>query len=828
MARAFAPHYHTPQTTIADFLTRNARLIIGVGLFVTFWMLVYTFTLYKPQFAAKSTVIIKDSAVTSRYIEPDQYYALQTTSSSSSNPVLNTMGILKSGAISDALWNYFQTRHPEQLEKNKIKTQKDWDRFYQDGSAFIKAKNQPGTDLIAIQFSWSDPVIAKEALTVVVSAFQDASRDLNREEQVSRTKFLNSQVGEIEKQLADIRQQKSMFQSDQHTVSIQREGDDLAGSRMELGNKLNQLESQARGKEDMVHRYQQLLGMTPEIALKASALGQNGSMSRLQDELYHLQQQYALLNSSLTETNPKVREVQAQIDQVKASIDAEQIRTLGKLLPPDNNGVVADNTRNTLITNMLQAQGEERDLRTQANVVQERVNQINRDIRNFPETAEGLANLEQKETSLSTALDQLRQKVLEGKLKEEQTLSNVFIVDAPRLPDKAQFPTRSHLIVLSLLLGAGVGLASAFAKEQFVLGNPMNMPDWLTPIDDDHDDNHHYPGNGRHQETSLFVKPANPTPTASKPIQNLPPVRRPIVPGWIERPSPAPAQDPSLNYSQPESRHDLPRPLNSAQQSAQQQAKQTPRATQPATIPQQPVPSNDRTVHSNNLLKDADLLPPMLEPAQAEPVQPSTSVKVATPMDTDTTAALLQRLHRPSQSSSLHSDLVGIPIMHAAPQPTIPQPEPAAAEQQLAKALYESQAKSMPLPRRQRSLPAFLLEEASQDNDSTPYTLIPKKQLLSEGDNLMQDVAPLDTPVDSNLTRKSPIPAFMQPDKPKAPRKPLLGNLLFRTKTVRHPELHFGINSRSQKELELPSSLSRIMQNQMIQTGELSPATMDS
>jgi uncharacterized protein involved in exopolysaccharide biosynthesis len=262
MARSQTPYPVFPQTSIFDFLKRNALLIISVGLFVTFWMLVYTFTVYKPNFAAKAMVIIKDSAITSRYIEPEQYYALQTTSSSSSNPVLNTMGILKSGAISDALWNYFQTKRPEQLKKNKIKTRKEWDSFYQDGSAFIKAKNQPGTDLISIQFGWSDPVIAKEALTVVVKAFQDASRDLNKEEQISRTKFLNKQVVEIEKELAEIRKQKSEYQSTKRTVSVKREGDDLAGSRMELSNKLSQLESQARGKENVVRRYQQLLGMS--------------------------------------------------------------------------------------------------------------------------------------------------------------------------------------------------------------------------------------------------------------------------------------------------------------------------------------------------------------------------------------------------------------------------------------------------------------------------------------------------------------------------------------------------------------------------------------
>lgn len=466
------------------FLRRNARLIASVSLFVTCWMMVYAFFVHQPNFAAKSVVIVKDSAITNRYVEPDHYYAMQTTTSSSSNPVLNTMGILKSHAISQALWTYFSTRRPAQLSRLKIVTLADWERFYQDGSAFIKAKNQPGTDLISVQFGWSDPYIAREALSVVLKAFQDTSRDLNREEQIHRTQYMSKQVGELEKQLNQVRQQKSTYQSSELTVSVRREGDDLAGSRMELANKLSQLEAQARGKENISRRYQKLVGMNPEEALSASALGQNASLSRLQDELYRLQQQYSLLNTSLTEANPKIKELLSQIAQVKANIAMEKSRTMGNHFK--EGGVVADGTRNGLIANMLQAQGEAQDLRAQANVIQQRLDQVNEDIRHFPTMVEGLASIEQKEVSLSAALDQLRQKLMEGKLKEAQTLSNVFIVEAPRLPEKAQFPTKGHLMVLGLMAGLALGIAVAIGKEQMTTGQVQGLPEWshwMEPID---------------------------------------------------------------------------------------------------------------------------------------------------------------------------------------------------------------------------------------------------------------------------------------------------------------------------------------------------------
>lgn len=501
--------------TIQGFFQRNLGLILGVGLFVTFWMLLYTFLVYKPHYSAKATVIIKDSAITSRYIEPEQFYAMQTTSSSSSNPVLNTMSILKSKAISDALWNYFSTQHPEELKHAKIKTKREWNSFFQDGSAFIKAKNQPGTDLIAIQFSWNKAEIAKEALDVIVKAFQDNSRDLNKEEQISRTRFMNKQVAELEAQVEAIRREKSKYQSQKHTISLTREEDDLASSRLELSTRLNQIEALAKGKEDQVRNYQNILKLTPEQALKASALGQNSTMTKLQDEAYRLQQVHSLLQSSLTDNNPKVQEIKAQLDRVNANINDERKRTLGNHAAGGT--VVADTTRGTLINTMLQAQGEAKDLRAQASVIRQRLTQVNQDIEKYPALAEGLANISQKEASLSTALDQLRQKVMEGRIKEEQTLSNVFIVDPPRTPEKAQFPTQTHLIVISVLLGFGVGVAVAFAKEQFLSpSDDSDRPSWLEPIEDESEDDIILPYS---EEGPRYTRPQHAGRTIETPIR---------------------------------------------------------------------------------------------------------------------------------------------------------------------------------------------------------------------------------------------------------------------------------------------------------------------
>jgi uncharacterized protein involved in exopolysaccharide biosynthesis len=500
---SFPPPQRLPAPLLEarDFLKRNALLIAGISVTIAFWIGLYAWFVFKPHYSSKAVVIIKDSAVTSRYVQPDHNYVTQTTSSSSSNPVLNSMALLKANSIGEALWDYFQDEHPEELKKMHIRSHRQWDNVFQDGSGFVKAKNLPGTDLISVQFSWSQAAIAKDGLDTVIQAFQESSRNLNRAEEVSRTRYLSRQSQDLAEQLKQIRHRKSLYRAKIGTVSMAREQDDLAASRLDLANKLNQVEAQARGKESQTQNYQRVLGMNSIQALRASAVGQNTTMSKLQDELYRLKQLYSVLHTSLSDMNPKIREVRAQIAEVQANIQTENSRTLGADAKNVGSSLaVADTTRSQAVGDLLKAQSEAQDLRSQAHVMRSRLGQVDHEIRTYPAFAEEMSNLEEQESSLSAALDQLRQKVIESRIKEEQTLSNVFIVDSPRLPEKPQFPTQIHLTILGLLLGLGTGVAVAFARERLFLSQSE-------PTDDEDDDDHLPPSSGNTRRKNGWLDP---------------------------------------------------------------------------------------------------------------------------------------------------------------------------------------------------------------------------------------------------------------------------------------------------------------------------------
>lgn len=458
-------------------MSHTMQWAVGVMLFIWAWTLIYGLFVFEPKYSSQAMVLIKDSAVTGRYVLPDQYYALTTTSSNATNPVLNTMGLLKSKTVSLGLWEFLKTNAPEELKRRHIKTVDDWQAFFGDGKAFIKAKNPPGTDMITLQFQWNDSKLAQQGLSNILNSFQWASREVNRSEEGARQKYLDAQVADVQKQLDALRGKQSVFKSGTRIVNVTQQAGDLAQNRMALISRLNEVESMARGKEAEIGNYRSVIGMSPREAVRASAVGLNGNLSRLQTTLYDLSQRHAFLSSTLTDKNPKVQEVAAQIEQTKADIQTELRRTLGRGYRGGPAVAVTDATRGAVIGQMVTAQAEANQYRSQARDLRNKLNAIEAQISKFPELEASLKNMDEKEKSLSAALDELRKKQMEAQIKQAETLSNVLIIDTPTLPLAPKFPGRTHIIVLGLLFGVAAGGMLLLLKTE---GVSQYLPDLRT------------------------------------------------------------------------------------------------------------------------------------------------------------------------------------------------------------------------------------------------------------------------------------------------------------------------------------------------------------
>ncbi|MGE0200246.1 MAG: GumC family protein [Candidatus Melainabacteria bacterium] len=437
---------------LARLARENVTTLVIIAIVVMGWVTAYVLLMYQPSYESSASVIIKDSAITKRYVESEQYYSLKTTTSSNSSPVLNTMKLLYSSPISESLYLFFKTKYPEELRKRNVDDLEGWQEFYKDGSDFLSSKNIPGTDIITIGFVWTDAKIARAALKHVVSSFKAASLSVNRAEQEDRAKYLQGKTADLRVRLDAVRTTLSGYQQNMHVVNSDEESLNLSSSRLTLKNQIAQLNAQLQGKMAEKERYEKMLGVTPDKAILATSIGLNSQLTDLQKRLYEKKQKYAELISYYTEQAPQVKQVQSEIRQIESNIDSELRRTLGDRYTPDARDLlsVTDSNRANLIQNMVTAEAEVSNLKNQVSTLQGRLGQLEGDIYRIPETSQNITRLQEEEASLSKALDTMRERTIEANLQEAQTLSNVFIVDEPTEPFKARFPRQIHLFLMGI------------------------------------------------------------------------------------------------------------------------------------------------------------------------------------------------------------------------------------------------------------------------------------------------------------------------------------------------------------------------------------------
>lgn len=459
-----------PARLVPAPLRQHFRLALSVAMILFILSAIYSVTAYVPTYSSAASVVIKNSPLTTNYLTTDNY---ATSTSSLANPVLNTMELLKGKTIGKALWEQMLVKHPEELKKMKLETMSEWLGLFGDGKSFIKARNIPGTDVIYLNFRWSSPQIAQEGMGIVLKAFMQASQEQNQSEHRQRAEYMTRQANDLKRRLFTIREEVALFKRTHDIYNLESTLTTLEQNRSALEQSTRAASADAQNYGSQLSAYESTLGMNTKKAVAAAAIGRSSTLSPMYNKLYEMTAERNSLRARYTPEHLKIKQLDSQISQVRQDIQSETVRNgvisspaaAGDTKTVDGTAVIADETRGVAVTNMLEVQARFKGAKAQSAQLRSSLSTLESKIRDLPAAEAKLMNLKQDENSISTALDVLEQKSLEAKMREMQTLSNVFPLTEPSDPGSSQFPNRNQLMILGLLIGIATGVATAFGAD---------------------------------------------------------------------------------------------------------------------------------------------------------------------------------------------------------------------------------------------------------------------------------------------------------------------------------------------------------------------------
>jgi len=410
----------------------------------------YVLTIFKPNYQSIAKILIKDIPQPGIITQMGSVNSL-TPLARSSNPALTQMEIITSGVLADEVWNEISTKYKF----------KDDPRI---GSKLmqkaISSQNLVGTDIIEIKANWQDPEIARDIASSYVSAYIDSNIENSKKSILQSKESIDNQLANAESNLADIRQKIKNFRQSNSTVDIAAETQNVVAQISTLENRYSDILSSSGSEANKINSLSGQIGIDVKKAIDGVAVGHNPNLLSMENRLGEAQEELASLSSKYALSHPTIMALNSKINQIKSEF-ADQIKdTIGKNID-DNELIISDPVRTGMMQDLVNSEAMYRGLLAQSRILRSAINALESRKSSMPKKQYTLANLTQQEASWTNIVDTLKAHQVEARIMESGIVSNISMIDVPRVPMNPAFPNKYHVILLFTLFGFLFGVASS-------------------------------------------------------------------------------------------------------------------------------------------------------------------------------------------------------------------------------------------------------------------------------------------------------------------------------------------------------------------------------
>lgn len=326
----------------------------------------------------------------------------------------------------------------EATEQEKDGKYPEYERYVERNITTAPFKN---TEILQIKMKGKSPGQAQKANQLLLAAFLQRMTDLSRVEQTATKNFLQNRtdaakrdLDKAETALQDYKiENKILTPSDSSKLFLDRIAlieKEAAKNRIEMGTaqaKLNAANSILGGEG----RY---------AADSRTVQAYNAQLAKLEAERISYLDKY-------TEKHPRMIELNDQIAELKGKIQ-EEVRKIAALQAPSDNAV-----HQRLVAGKFQSEGELIVAQQKAALLQEVIDQNNRDLEQLPAVEKGYVKVARDAQVANELYVMLAKRLEESKVAEVMQPNNVQVVDEPTLPEKPISPRKGRTLVLAALLG---------------------------------------------------------------------------------------------------------------------------------------------------------------------------------------------------------------------------------------------------------------------------------------------------------------------------------------------------------------------------------------
>jgi capsular exopolysaccharide synthesis family protein len=365
------------------------------------------------------------------------------------------------------------------------------------------AVNEIPTDVLVVSYTDSNPERAKAVLEALGSTYVEYSLNRQRSQAANAINFIDEQLPKAQAELDDVARAIRNFRQKYNIV----DPDEYALQVAEFKQNLEQQEKETeialvrtQKKHEEINRQLRELGQNPETIVAYTVLSQDQVYQNLASQLKELETQYALGSVNFYDTFHVMEDIQLKQAELRKLLKQRAQQILGDAVSQvkleeiivtqgstsqvmgidgaSTQASAADasegtstqvsgtgSTLQSLASMRSQVQTERAALQSQITGIQRAKAQVEDTFKRIPELQQYYAELKRQFEVKSQAVNYLMQRRQELHISAAEKNAPWQILEAPHLPGVPISPNLQRGIILVLVAGGLMGVATAFLLQ---------------------------------------------------------------------------------------------------------------------------------------------------------------------------------------------------------------------------------------------------------------------------------------------------------------------------------------------------------------------------
>ena len=299
------------------------------------------------------------------------------------------------------------------------------------------------------------------ANTIALLFAESIEEDMKRSMQQAMD-FADTQLKDVNQKLEEAKLKLKTFEAENRTISLSDEAKGIVDIRSELDRRIYESEAGKKEEEARLQTLIQELSNTDSTIISTETLSRNPILIILRENLTQKEIQLDSLKKRYTTAdNLEIKVLEGEVENLKNKIAAETDSILSSTTK-SLNPIYQELKKDIII-----AQSNIIGYEVRKAVLEQRKNSYDDEIAKWPDKKIKLLQFQQELAMYQKIRDDLLGTRQEAGMAKEAELGNVRIWDKAIEPQEPVSPRRTLNILLSALIGLGLGIGLAFLRDYF-------------------------------------------------------------------------------------------------------------------------------------------------------------------------------------------------------------------------------------------------------------------------------------------------------------------------------------------------------------------------